>query len=112
MQDKAVISSYNRRANYILWSYRNILAGRDTYSEEWTKEIPNMTHQYLLIPYRLVTETTAQEVAENGKKLVVYTVDNTWDMQALYDKGVRMVMTNEIPLMTEWFKSINTQQKE
>jgi hypothetical protein len=45
-----------------------------------------MNHQYFLIPYRLVTETTAQEVAENGKKLVVYTVDTTGDMQALYDK--------------------------
>jgi hypothetical protein len=33
-------------------------------------------------------------------------------MQALYDKWVRMVMTNEISLMMDWFKNKATLPKE
>jgi len=37
-----------------------------------------------LIPYEFVTENTAQELADIGKKLVVYTVNNTGDIEKLY----------------------------
>jgi len=46
--------------------------------------LPNITHQYYLIPSDLVTENTAQELADINKKLVVYTVNTTGDIEKLY----------------------------
>jgi hypothetical protein len=43
-----------------------------------------MNHQYYLMPQTLIKTTTAQEVEDIGKKLVVYTVDTTGDLEKLY----------------------------
>jgi len=51
------------------------------------------------MPYDLIKENTAQEVADIGKKMVVYTVDTTGELEKLYREGVRMIMTNDVPLM-------------
>ncbi|MEI6774220.1 MAG: hypothetical protein WCL18_05530 [bacterium] len=43
-----------------------------------------MNHPYYLMPKELITETTPQEVDDIGKKLVVYTVNTTGDVEKLY----------------------------
>jgi hypothetical protein len=43
-----------------------------------------MNHPYYLMPQELITETTPQEVDDIGKKLVVYTVNTTGDLEKLY----------------------------
>jgi hypothetical protein len=45
-----------------------------------------MNHQYYLMPKDLIKETTPQEVADIGKKLVVYTVDTTGELEKLYNQ--------------------------
>jgi len=43
-----------------------------------------MNHQYYLMPYDLIKATTPQEVIDMGKRLVVYTVNTTGDLERLY----------------------------
>ena len=99
MQNKVIFTSYNKEATYILWSYKNITAWRDTFNISELSIIPNMNHPYYLMPQELITETTPQEVDDIGKKLVVYTVNTTGDLEKLYRQWVRMVMTDNIPLI-------------
>lgn len=105
MQDKVIISSYNKKSNYILWSHHDVLAWRDAYTLNERDLLPNINHQYYLIPYEFVSENTAQELADIGKKLVVYTVNNTGDIEKLYRRWVRMIMTDDIPMMKEWLEN-------
>lgn len=102
MQDRVIFTSYDKTATYVLWSYKNITAGRDTFNIEELTTLPNMNHQYYLMPKHLITSTMAQEVHDIGKKLVVYTIDTTWEIASLYHQGVRMIMTDNVPLIKEW----------
>ena len=99
MQDKVIFTSYDKEATYILWSYKNIIAWRDTYNLTDLNTLPNMNHPYYLMPQSLLKETTPQEVEDIGKKLVVYTVNTTGDLQKLYRAWVRMIMTDDVPGM-------------
>ncbi len=99
MQNKVIFTSYDKTATYVLWSYKNINAWRDTYNIEELTTLPNMNHQYYLMPESLITPTMAQEVTNLGKKLVVYTVNTTGDLEKLYGEWVRMVMTDNVPLI-------------
>ena len=99
MQDKVIFTSYDKEATYILWSYKNITAWRDTYNLKELTTLPNMNHQYYLMPQDLIKWTTPQEVEDIGKKLVVYTVNTTGDLEKLYREWVRMVMTDDVPLI-------------
>lgn len=102
MQDRVIFTSYDKQATYIIGSYKNITAWRDTYNLKELTGLPNMNHQYYLMPQELIKGTTPQEVEDIGKKLVVYTVNTTGDLEKLYRKWVRMVMTDDVPLIKWW----------
>ncbi len=99
MQDKVIFTSYDKTATYILWSYKNIIAGWDTYNLTELNFLPNMNHQYYLMPQNLIKENTPKEAEDIRKKLVVYTVNTTGDLEKLYHQWVRMVMTDNVPLI-------------
>lgn len=102
MEDKVIFTSYDKTATYLLGSYRNIHAGRDTYNINELTTLPYFTHEYYLMSKDLIKDTTAQEVGDMGKKLVVYTVDNRNDLEQLYHQGVSMIMTNDVIAMKEY----------
>ena len=97
MQDRIIFTSYDKEATYVLWSYKNITAWRDTYNLKELDVLPNMNHAYYLMPQDLIKETTPQEVDDIWKKLVIYTVNTTGDLEKLYREWVRMIMTDDIP---------------
>lgn len=101
MQDKVIITSYDKQATYILWSYKNIHAWRDTYNLTDLDALPNMYHEYYMMPWDLIKNTTAQEAEDIGKKLVIYTVNTTGELEKLYNQWVRMVMTDDVPLIKD-----------
>lgn len=101
MQDRVIFTSYDKTATYIIWSYNNITAWRDTYNITDLDVIPNMNHQYYLMPQELIKGSVPQEVKNMGKKLVSYTVNTTGEAQRLYDLWVRMIMTDNIPLIKQ-----------
>jgi hypothetical protein len=46
--------------------------------------MPNVSHQYFLMPYNMITDTTVQEAFDFGKKTVVYTVNTTGDLETVH----------------------------
>lgn len=101
MQDRVILSSYDKTANYVLWSYKNIVAGWDTFDIGDISSLHNVSHQYFMTPYTNITGSVVQEVADMGKKLVVYTVNTTGDLEQLYRQWVRMIMTDNVPLIKD-----------
>jgi hypothetical protein len=59
----------------------------------------------------LINSTTPQEVAEMGKKLVVYVVDTFPDLERLYNRGVRMVMTDDVIMVTDAEDKLDLEDK-
>lgn len=102
MQDRVIISSYDQTANYILWSQKNIIAAWDTFDIGDISSLHNVNHQYFMTPYTNITWSMAQEMEDIGKKLVTYTVNTTGDLQQLYKQWIRMVMTDDVPLIKWW----------
>lgn len=99
MQDKVIFTSYDKTATFVLWSNKNIHAARDTYTISELDILPYFVHEYYMMPLDLIKDTTAQEVDDMGKKLVVYTVNTTWDLVKLYHEWVRIIMTDDIPFI-------------
>ena len=99
MQDKVIFTSYDKTATLVLWANKNIHAARDTYTISELDILPYFVHEYYMMPLNLIKDTTAQEVDDMGKKLVVYTVNTTGDLEKLYREWVRTVMTDNIPLI-------------
>lgn len=101
MQDRAIISSYDQTANYILWSQKNIIAAWDTFDISDIVWLHNVNHQYFMTPYTNITGSIVQEINDVGKKLVTYTVNTTGDLEQLYHQWVRMIMTDNVPLIKD-----------
>lgn len=101
MQDKVIFISYDKTANYIIWSYTGIVAGRDTFDITDLQNIANFGHQYFLMPYDLITWDTVQKTVDYGKQMVTYTVNTTGELEQLYNQWIRMIMTDNIPLMKD-----------
>ena len=99
MQDKVIFTSYDKTATFVLWSNKNIHAAWDTYNISELDILPYFVHEYYMMPLDLIKETTAQEVDDMGKKLVVYTVNTTGDLEKLYHEWVRFIMTDNVPFI-------------
>jgi hypothetical protein len=101
MQDRVIFISYDKTANYLLWSHKDVVAGWDTFDIDDLQLMPNLSHQYFLMPYTMITDTTVQEAFDFGKKMAVYTVNTTGDLETVYRQWVRMVMTDDVPLIKD-----------
>lgn len=99
MQDKVIFTSYDKTATFVLWSNKNIHAAWDTYTISELDILPYFVHEYYMMPLDLIKTTTAQEVDDMGKKLVIYTVNTTGDLEKLYKEWVHMIMTDNVPLI-------------
>ena len=99
MQDKVIFTSYDKTATFVLWSNKNIHAAWDTYNITELDILPYFVHEYYMMPENLIKDSTAQEVDDMGKKLVVYTVNTTGDLEKLYHEWVRFIMTDDVPSM-------------
>lgn len=101
MDDKVIFTSYDKTASYLLGSYSNIHAGRDTFNIKDVAKLPHFAHEYYMMPLSLIKAETPQNVADMGKKLVVYTINTFEDLQKAYRQGIRMVMTDEVLMVQE-----------
>jgi len=111
MADKVIFTSYDKTATYLLWSYADIHAAWDTYNINELDILPHFDHEYYLMSENLIKDTTPQEVAEMGKKLVVYVVDTFPDLQRLYGLGVRMIMTDDVIMATDADDRLSLEEK-
>lgn len=96
LQDKVIFISYDKTANYIIWWYKWIKAGRDAQSVENLHIVGKFPHDYFLINKDLVTEEVVKTMEMLGKKLIVYTVDTQEEFNRIYDLGVRAIITDDV----------------
>ncbi|MFZ2151287.1 MAG: sulfatase-like hydrolase/transferase [Candidatus Absconditicoccaceae bacterium] len=96
LQDKVIFISYDKTANYIIGSLKNIKAGWDGYHTGGIDIIPNFSHKYYLLEKGFVTQEVIQQSKDMNKELVVYTVNDIQELKKLYNIGIRMFMTDNI----------------
>ncbi|MEI7558615.1 MAG: hypothetical protein WCJ45_07655 [bacterium] len=48
--------------------------------------LPSFVHEYYMMPESLIRENTAQEVDDMRKRLVVYTINTTGDLETFYSE--------------------------
>lgn len=102
MEDRAILSSYDKEANTLLWADTGIIAWRDTFDSNDVFSLHEANHKYFMLPYSSITWNLSQEVEDIGKIFVSYTVNTTGDLEQLYNQWIRIIMTDNVPLMKTW----------
>lgn len=98
MEKKVVFISYDRTANYIIWSHKKIRAGRDSFYEE-SELIHQFPHEFYLIPDTMLSKNTI-EIAQAMKKApIVYTLNTQAAIKNALSLGIKHIMTDNIPLV-------------
>jgi glycerophosphoryl diester phosphodiesterase len=99
MEDRVIFISYDETARKILWNTTGIIAGWDTFTT-WDIELLSQgNYQYYLLPHDILPEHIVRDTEALGKRFVTYTVNTTGTLTKLYNQWVRMVMTDNIPLL-------------
>lgn len=111
MEHEVIFISYDKIATYIIGASSNIQAWRDTYNVADLDQIPYFSHKYYLLDTSLVNEDTAQQIAEMGKKLVVYVVNTRDDLEKAYYQWVPIIMTDDVVTMKEYLDKLVLDQK-
>jgi glycerophosphoryl diester phosphodiesterase len=111
MEDNVIFISYDKTATYLFGAAKNIHAGRDTYSTGAITTLPSFTHEYYLLDKSIISSDTPQQVAEMGKKLVVYVVNARDDLEKLYNQGITFIMTDNVVTMKEYADKLVLDQK-
>ncbi|MCF7834515.1 sulfatase-like hydrolase/transferase [Candidatus Gracilibacteria bacterium] len=99
LQDKVIFISYDPTANHIIGSYNGIIAGWDDYNTGSINIIKNFPHPYYLLEKGYINQEVVDRIDLIGKKLVTYTVNDPLEFEKLYKLGVRVFMTDNIPLI-------------
>jgi hypothetical protein len=58
--------------------------------------------KYFLTSYDLLTPEIVQKAKDLWKQVVTYTVNETWDFQAMKDLWVNIIMSDRIDLLQEY----------
>ena len=103
MQDKVIFISYDDTARKILNNQDDIIFGWDTFDVNDISFIWENNSKYFLAPYDLLTSDIVEEAANLWKRVVTYTVNDTWSFQDMLNLWVNIIMTDKIVDMQEYF---------
>ncbi len=105
VQKKVILSSYDPVATMIIEKAgRNYIAARDTFDPQDANKLQGTSFRYFMLPYETFTPTVVAKIKASGKSIVSYTVNKVQDMDKLYDMGIRIIMTDNVPLVLEWLR--------
>ena len=107
MQDKVIFISYSDSAKEVLDSDPDIIYGRDTYNVNDLDFIWKNNSKYFLAPYDMLTSEIVLKARLLWKEVVTYTVNETWDFQAMKDLWVKIIMSDRIDLLQEYNNTIH-----
>lgn len=102
MQDRVIFISYSDSAREVLNSDPDIIFGRDTFDINDLDFIWENNSKYFLAPYDMLTPEIVQKARDLWKEVVTYTVNETWDFQAMKDLWVNIIMSDKIDLLQEY----------
>ena len=107
VQDKVIVSSYDRNANYIIWWYEWVTAARDSFSTGDSLILNNFPHKYFMTERLGISSWLVQNVRDHNKEMVGYVINTTWELQNMIDMWVKIIMTDNIPLLKSYLKQKN-----
>lgn len=107
MEDRVIFISYDETARKILGNTTGIIAGWDTFNT-WDIELLSQgDYHYYLLPHDILPEHIVRDTETLGKRFVTYTVNTTGTLAKLYNQWIRIIITDNVPLMKEWLKQKN-----
>ena len=106
MQDRVIFISYSDAAREVLNSDPDIIYWWDTFNVNDLDFIWKNNSKYFLAPYDMLTPEVVQSAKDLWKKVVTYTVNETWDFQTVVDLGVNIIMSDRVDLLQEYNNSI------
>jgi len=102
MQDRVIFISYSDAAREVLDADPDIIYWRDTFDVNDLDFIWENNSKYFLAPYDILTPEIVQKARDLWKEVVTYTVNETWDFQAMKDLWVNIIMSDRIDLLQEY----------
>ncbi len=102
MQDRVIFISYSDAAREVLDADPDIIYWRDTFDINDLDFIWENNSKYFLAPYDILTPEIVQKARDLWKEVVTYTVNETWDFQAMKDLWVNIIMSDRIDLLQEY----------
>ena len=107
MQDRVIFISYSNTAREVLNSDPDIIYGWDTFEVNDLDFIWENNSKYFLAPYDILTPEIVQKAKDLWKQVVTYTVNETWDFQAMKDLWINIIMTDKLNLLQNRENSIH-----
>ena len=102
MQDRVIFISYSDAAREVLDADPDIIYWWDTFNIGDLDFIWENNSKYFLAPYDSLTPEIVQKARNLWKEVVTYTVNETWDFQAMKDLWVNIIMSDRIELLQEY----------
>ena len=102
MQDRVIFISYSDTAREVLSSDPDIIFGRDTYDVNDLDFIWENNSKYFLTPYDMLTPEIVDRAKSIWKEVATYTINETWDFQAMKDLWVNIILTDRVDLLKEY----------
>jgi len=102
MQDRVIFISYSDAAREVLDADPDIIYWWDTFDIKDLDFIWENNSKYFLAPYDLLTPEIIQKARDMWKEVVTYTVNETWDFQAMKDLWVNIIMSDRVDLLQEY----------
>lgn len=102
MQDRVIFISYSDAAREVFDSDPEIIYWWDTFDVSDLDFIWENNSKYFLAPYERLTPEIVQKARDLWKEVVTYTVNETWDFQAMKDLWVKIIMSDRIELLQEY----------
>ena len=102
MQDRVIFISYSDAAREVLDADPDIIYWWDTFDVNDLDFIWENNSKYFLAPYDILTPEIVQKARDLWKEVVTYTVNETWDFQAMKDLWVNIIMSDRIDLLQEY----------
>ena len=102
MQDRVIFISYSDAAREVLDADPDIIYWWDTFNMDDLDFIWDNNSKYFLAPYDILTPEIVQKARDLWKEVVTYTVNETWDFQAMKDLWVKIIMSDRVDLLQEY----------
>lgn len=107
MQDRVIFISYSDSAKKVLKIYPDIIFWWDTYNVNDLDFIWENNSKYFLAPHDLLTSDIINKAKNLWKKVVTYTVNDTWTFEKMVDYWVDIILTDDIKLLKNYEETKN-----
>lgn len=111
LQDLVVLSSYDTTGNILLRQQaKHFTIALDTFTPNDYLQLKDQPYKYFMLPLASWTGNITADVRSWKKNVVTYTVNTAADMQKAYDLGIRIILTDNIPMIIEWMKAYDAKK--